>query len=322
MKVNGLHHVTAVTAQAQGNVDFYTGVLGMRMVKRTVNQDDVSAYHLFYADRVGNPGTDLTFFDWAAPPNRNGAGSIAHTALRVNGRESLEWWAHRLTEHGIDHAGITEFHGHAQIRFADPEGQQLALVDDAGAPGGEPWEESPVPAEHSIRGLFASTLIVRDAEQLAHVLTDVMGYEQSATYDTNDASAGGKMIVFEVNGGGAGNEIYVIEEPNAAPGRLGAGGVHHVAFRVDNAEVEQEWRQRLLQHGISVSHQIDRFYFQSIYFRVPGGALFEIATDGPGFATDEDEAHLGETLALPPFLEDRRAEIEAGLKPITYRVTA
>lgn len=318
MKVNGLHHVTAVTAQAQGNVDFYTGVLGMRMVKRTVNQDDVSAYHLFYADRVGNPGTDLTFFDWAAPPNRNGAGSISHTALRVSGRESLEWWAERLTQHGIAHSGISEFHGHAQIRFADPEGQQLSLVDDEGVPGGEPWEESPVPAEHAIRGLFASTLTVRDAAPLARVLTEVMGYEQTESYETG----AGTIHVFEVNGGGAGNELYVDEQPNAAPGRLGAGGVHHVAFRVDNPEVEREWRQRLLQNGISVSQQIDRFYFQSIYFRVPGGALFEIATDGPGFATDEDEEHLGETLALPPFLEPQRAEIEAGLKPITYRVTA
>ena len=155
MELNGLHHVTAVTSKAQANLSFYTQVLGMRLVKKTVNQDDVSAYHLFYADKLGSPGTDLTFFDWALGPNRNGPGSIANTALRVTSRAALDWWAEHLTRHGIEHSGIVGFHGHEMINFTDPEGQHLSLVNDEGAPGGGvPWEKSPVPAEYAIRRYY------------------------------------------------------------------------------------------------------------------------------------------------------------------------
>ena len=165
MKLNGLHHVTAVTAQAQANFTFYTQVLGMRLVKKTVNQDDVSAYHLFYADKLGSPGTDLTFFDWALGPNRNGPGSIAATALRVPSRAALEWWVGHLTKEGVKHSGMVDFHGHEVINFTDPEGQHLSLVNDQGAEGaGIPWEKSTIPAEYAIRGLYASTLIVRRIE--------------------------------------------------------------------------------------------------------------------------------------------------------------
>lgn len=316
MELHGLHHVTAVTGRAQANVNFYTQVLGMRLVKKTVNQDDVSAYHLFYGDEVGNPGTELTFFEWPhIGPNRNGPGSIAQTALRVSGREALRWWAQRLDEQGLVTSGLSEFHGHARLDFADPEGQPLALVDDGGAPGGTPWPRSPVPAEFGIRGLFASTLIVSQLEPTAFVLTEIMGYRQAAEYPSGQ-DTGGRTLVFALGEGGAGKELYVVEQPRQPYGQLGIGGVHHIAFRTPNKTEQAGWMERLHSMGLRTSGLVDRFYFQSLYFRIPGGILFEIATDGPGFATDEPAEHLGERLALPPFFESRRAQIEAGLIPI------
>lgn len=314
MKLNGLHHVTAVTSKAQENYYFYTQVLGMRLVKKTVNQDDVSAYHLFYADKLGTPGTDLTFFDWPLGPNRNGPGSIASTALRVPSHEALAWWADYLTQQGIEHSGLVSFHGREVINFTDPEGQHLSLVNDEGAAGGgTPWEKSPIPAEYAIRGLYAATLIVPRFDLTERVLTEVMGYERVVVYDTGSNE---RTAVYELDGGGAGKEIWVVEQPDRPQGRLGAGGVHHIAFRVADAEAQGYWRERLVSYGMGVSDFIDRFYFRSIYFRIPGGILFEIATDGPGFTADEDLETLGEKLALPPFLEPHRAGIEEGLKPI------
>jgi len=319
MKLNGLHHVTAVTAQAQANFTFYTQVLGMRLVKKTVNQDDVSAYHLFCADKVGSPGTDLTFFDWALGPNQNGPGSIAATALRVPSRVALEWWNGHLTQHGIKHSGIVDFHGHNLINFTDPEGQHLSLVNDEGAANaGIPWEKSPIPTEYAIRGLYASTLIVRQLDATAQILTEVMGYDRVAEYETGPNE---RTVVYELSGGGAGKEIWLVEQPHQPGGQLGAGGVHHIAFRVANSEEQSYWRERLLSFGLGVTDFIDRFYFRSIYFRIPGGMLFEIATDGPGFTADEDLESLGEQLALPPFLEPHRITIEAGLKPIATVLT-
>jgi glyoxalase family protein len=320
MKLNGLHHVTAVTAKAQENYNFYTQVLGMRLVKKSVNQDDVSAYHLFYADKLGTPGTDLTFFDWPIGPNRNGPGSIANTALRVPSHEALVWWVDHLTQQRLEHSGIVDFHGHEMINFTDPEGQHLSLVNDEGtAGGGTPWEKSPIPAEYAIRGLYASTLIVHQLDLTERVLTEVMGYERTADYETG---ANERTIVYELDGGGAGKEIWITEHPDQPYGQLGAGGVHHIAFRVADDEAQRYWRERLVSHGLGVTDFIDRFYFHSIYFRIPGGFLFEIATDGPGFAVDEDLETLGEQLALPPFLEPHRGKIEAGLKPIETAVIA
>ena len=320
MKLNGLHHVTAVTAKAQENLKFYSQVLGMRLVKKTVNQDDVSAYHLFYADKLGSPGTDLTFFDWAMMgPNRNGPGSIANTALRVPSREALLWWADRLTQQGLKHSGLVQFHSHDLLNFTDPEGQHLSLVNDEGAAdGGIPWEKSPIPPEYAIRGLYASTLIVRQLGLTEPVLTELMGYERAAEYETGPNE---RTVVFELDGGGAGRELWLVEQPDRPFGQLGAGGVHHIAFRVADQKTQRYWRQRLVSHGLGVSDFIDRFYFQSIYFRIPGGMLFEIATDGPGFTADEALETLGEQLALPPFLEPQRARIEAGLKPLATAVS-
>ncbi len=319
MELNGLHHVTAVTGKAQANVDFYTQVMGLRLVKKTVNQDDVSAYHLFYGDEIGHPGTELTFFEWPhMGPNRNGPGSIAQTALRVPGQEALEWWVKHLTQSGVQHKGIGEFHGHRLINLVDPEGQQLALVDDGRAPGGVPWPKSPVPPEYAIRGLFASTLVVRQLEPTALVLTKVMGYQLAAEYPSA-GNSGERTAVFALAEGGAGKELYVVEQPNRPNGQLGIGGVHHIAFRTPNGEEQVQWLERLHAAGLRTSGLVDRYYFQSLYFRIPGGILFEIATDGPGFAADEPAEHLGERLALPPFLEPRRAQIEAGLEPILFK---
>ncbi len=317
MELGGIHHVTAVTGDASRNVAFYTQALSMRLVKKTVNQDDVSAYHLFYADGAGSPGTDMTFFDWPqAGPTRSGVGTTATTALRVPGRAALDWWAERLDTYGIPHSGVTTPDGRARIAFADPEGQSLALVDDGGAPfDGAPWTESPVPPEMQIRGFDSVSLAVRTLAPTARVLTDVLGFHQTGEHAGGDGA--GRVAVFETGTGGPGATVYVAEQPGVPYAHVGIGGVHHVAFRTPDDVEHRAWRERIAAAGLRVTPEIDRFYFHSIYFREPGGILFEIATDGPGFATDEPVESLGASLALPPFLEGQRAAIEAGLQPIT-----
>jgi glyoxalase family protein len=317
MELGGIHHVTAVTGDASRNVAFYTQALGMRLVKKTVNQDDVSAYHLFYADGVGSPGTDLTFFDWPnAGPTRPGIGTTTRTSLRVPSRAALDAWAARLDSFGIPHSGVTQQNGRAAITFADPEGQPLALVDDGGAPfQGAPWAESPVSPEMQVRGFDTVTLAVRNLAPTAQVLTQVLGFQQTGVYVAEDGS--GDLHVFSTGSGGPGAEVHLVEQPGLPYARVGIGGVHHVAFRTPNDDEHRAWQERIAASGLRVTPQIDRFYFRSIYFREPGGVLFEIATDGPGFATDEPIESLGNALALPPFLEDQRAEIERGLRPIT-----
>jgi glyoxalase family protein len=314
MELTGLHHVTAITARAADNLKFYTQGLGMRLVKKTVNQDDVSAYHLFYADAKGSPGTDMTFFDWAQiGPNRPGVSAISGTAFRVASREALAYWAARFGELGIPHSEIEDVAGRATLRFTDPEGQNLRLVSDEGVPDGAPWDRSPVPVENGIRGLDGVTLTVRRAAPTAKVLTDVLGFRRTRDYQDE---SGNPVVIYETGPGGPGTEVHLAERPDLPISRQGAGGVHHVAFRTPNAEEQLAWERRLAEAGLRSSGQIDRFYFQSLYFREPNGILFELATDGPGFASDEDADHLGERLALPPFLEPQRARIEAGLKPL------
>ena len=317
MNLGGLHHLTAVTTRAAENVTFYTEVLGLRLVKKTVNQDDVSAYHLFYGDELGSPGTEVTFFDWPhlrSAPNHPGTGEVSATELRVRGRESLDWWAGRFAEHGVRHGGVEERDGRSFIDFFDPEGQRLRLADDGGegVPGGVPWEGAPVPQEFGIRGLGAVDLTVGDLGPTTWTLAEVLGFRLVGEYEED----GNRVALFEVGPGGPGATVRVVESPAAPQAHLGKGGVHHVAFRTPDEEEQRRWRERLREAGLGVTPQIDRYYFRSIYFREPGGVLFEIATDGPGFATDEDAAHLGEALSLPPFLEGRREEIEARLKSI------
>src|SRR3954471_4730042 len=314
MQLTGIHHLTAISAKPRENLAFYTGLLGMRLVKKTVNQDDVSAYHLFYADAKANPGTDLTFFDFPAAPERRGSNSISRTALRVAGEKSLGYWRDRLKQAGGHTRDVAEVDGRLTFPFEDGEGQRLVLVDDGGVGSAAPWEKSPVPAEHQIRGLGPIVLEVQDLAAIELVLTRVMNMRRVREYSVADQS--GRAHVFAMGEGGPAAELHVTEQRDVAVARQGAGGVHHVAFRTPDETQYHAWTQRLGELGIANSGEIDRFYFRSLYFREPNGILFEIATDGPGFATDEPLEALGEKLALPPFLEKRRAEIEAGLKPL------
>ncbi len=315
MQLHGIHHLTAVTADASGNHGFYTRVLGMRLVKKTVNQDDVSAYHLFYADGAASPGTDLTFFDWPVQPERRGANSIVRTALRVAGRAALDHWAARLDEAGVPHGEIRDGGGRLQLDFEDPEGQRLALVDDGGAGPSHPWARSTVPEALQIRGLGPITISVRDLAPSGRFLTEVMAMRRFRSFVAQDAP-GATVHVFEMGEGGPAAELHVRVEPDLAPSQPGAGSVHHVAFRVRDDEYAP-WVERLRQLRIPSSGPVDRFYFRSLYTREPNGILYEIATDGPGFATDEPMETLGERLSLPPFLEPQRAAIEGNLKPLS-----
>ena len=315
--LTGIHHLTAVSAQIRLNHRFYTRVMGMRLVKRSVNQDDVSAYHLFYADGIGSPGTDLTFFDWKVPPEQRGTHSIVRTHLRVRSRASLEWWADRLRQHAgsesLEVGAIGSEMERDVLPFEDPEGQRLALVVDGGA-GDEPtpWDQSPVPPEHQIRGLGPIVLSVPSLVPTRVVLTEVMGMTESGPH-TLDSTP---VHVFSMGGGGPHAEVHVRVEPGKPPARPGAGGVHHVAFRTPDQDSYDAWASRLRELGIANSGKVDRYYFQSLYFREPNGILFEIATDGPGFDVDEPLEEMGERIALPPFLEPRRDEIVKGLVPL------
>ena len=329
LSLQGIHHVTAITGHAPANLDFYTRVLRLRLVKKTVNQDDVSAYHLFYGDEIGSPGTEVTFFDWPnAAPRRDGAGTIAAFSLRVPDENALDWWAARFKNEGVDSVRETR-NGRAILNFTDTENQQLSFVV-APKPENVPVSyignnrnngdnvANGLPPQMAIRGLGPVTIAVRKLEPTARLLTELLNFQHSAIYEQNVAAAHRalKVSVFETGPGGAAAELHVIEWPDAPNGFSGIGGVHHVAFRAPNDEEHRQWQMRLSRAATGVTPVIDRFYFKSIYFREPGGVLFEIATDGPGFATDEDRAHLGERLSLPPFLEARRAQIEAGLQPL------
>ena len=295
LQLTGIHHLTAVTARAADNYAFYTQTLGMRLVKKTVNQDDVRAYHLFYADGLATPGSDLTFFDWpTVPREQRGSHTITRTGLRVGSADSLAWWAERFAQLGVKHGEITERDGRATLDFEDFEGQRLSLIDDGGAGEGTPWPDSPVPAAHQIRGLGPITMTVTQlAEAPQH-----------------------SVHVFTMAGEGPAAELHVAVRPDLPYARPGAGGVHHVAFRVPNQAEHSAWEVRLRSVGIQTSGIVERYYFRSIYFREPNGILFELATDGPGFTVDEPLETLGRELALPPFLEPRRADIEAHLKPL------
>jgi glyoxalase family protein len=316
MQLTGIHHLTAVTGDVRENHRFYTQVLGMRLVKRSVNQDDVTAYHLFYADAIGSPGSDVTFFDWPLPRERRGTHSIVRTHLRVTGGEALAWWAERFQEMEIAAGPVAERDGRLTLDFEDREGQRLTLIDDGGAGDPpRPWDRSPVPAEMQVRGLGPITISVPDLGPTDAVLTRVMGLRPVREYPSPD-DPHDRVHVYEMGEGGPHAELHVAVQPALSPGRLGAGGVHHVAFRTPNEEEYHAWTERLRSLGVQNSGEIDRYYFRSLYFREPNGVLFEIATDGPGFAVDENPATLGEHVVLPPFLEPHRARIVAGLKPI------
>jgi glyoxalase family protein len=307
MRVKGFHHLTAITADAPRNHHFYTEVLGLRLVKKTVNQDDTSAYHLFYADGVGTPGTDITFFDWPAPRERRGTHCVCRTGFRVRGANAFDWWAKRLQLAGVAFDQPMEKLGRLTLDFEDFEGQRLSLVADESNTEAHPWAKSPVPAEHQIHGLGPITLSVPDLLPTDAVITSAMGMVKKAEF--------ANIHIYEMDAAGPVAELHVEVDKGMPPAQQGAGGVHHVAFNIPSADYDA-WTKRLKGLAIPNSGPVDRFWFKSLYFREPNGVLFELATDGPGFATDESIKNLGKTLSLPPFLEPRRKQIEAGLKPL------
>jgi glyoxalase family protein len=314
MQLTGIHHLTAITANTTTNHNFYTQTLGLRLVKKTVNQDDTSAYHLFYADGLASPGTDLTFFDWPMPPEGRGTHSIARTGLRVT-PASLPWWQQRFTDLNVSHKPIVDRDGRPTLDFEDPEGQRLTLVADDMSTPAHPWDNSPVPREHQIRGLGPITLSVPDLRLTDLVLREVMNMRHVSEY-TAPAPTAVQVHVYEMADGGPSAQLHVAVEPDAPPVSQGAGGVHHVAFRTPTYDQYDAWVQRLADLRIPNSGPVDRFYFRSLYFREPNGILFEIATDEPGFTADEPLETLGQKLSLPPFLEPQRKSIESNLHPI------
>ncbi|MBD9373375.1 ring-cleaving dioxygenase [Rhizobium sp. ARZ01] len=314
MQLTGIHHLTAITANAPENLRFYTQTLGLRLVKKTVNQDDTSAYHLFYADGLASPGTDLTFFDWPVGRERRGTHSVSRTGLRVGSLETLKWWKARFAELNVNAGEIRELGGRQTLDFEDGEGQRFRLtVDDTGAPS-HPWAKSPVPAEHQIKGLGPITMSVPDITNTETILVQVMNMTETSKYPSPDGT--GEVHVFSMGAGGPAAELHVAVEPGLEAAHQGAGAVHHVAFRVPDVEALHAWTERIHGFRVPSSGEVERYYFRSLYFREPNGVLFELATDGPGFAVDEPLEKLGETLSLPPFLEPRRAQIEARLKPL------
>jgi glyoxalase family protein len=317
MQLHGVHHVTAVTGEVKLNKQFYTETLGLRLVKKSVNQDDVSAYHMFYADKLGSPGTDMTFFDWPqTAQNVRGTDSISNTLFRVNGQAALEYWLQRFETNGVKNSGIEQFDGRSILRFEDPEEQRLALVDDQGAEfEGEVWDRVEIPPGFALRGFYAVELTVPRLAQMEPIFSRLLEFEKAREVPGID-NPNQKVSIYTMDGGGPGKELHIIEVAGARPGFLGRGGVHHVAFRLRDDQEQQEWLRYLNDSGVPNSGLVDRYYFKSVYFRISRGILFELATDGPGFASDEPLATLGERLALPPFLEPRRREIEANLKPV------
>jgi len=333
LTLTGLHHISAITGDTARNVTFYTQTLGLRLIKQTVNQDDVSAYHLFYGDEIGHPGTEVTFFDFpGAAPNRPGVGMIHEIALHVPDHAALEWWREHLAKVALpprdaDALTIVDRGGRLALPFADPDGLRVALVADpnetADARNWRPWPASPIPPAVAIRGLASVTVQVARLELTAKLLTEVLNFRQTGEYTDDEGLYGGAPItVFSTAEGGLGAEVHLVARPELQRGSPGVGGVHHVAFRTPDDPQQVAWRERLVDAGVGVTEVIDRFYFHSLYFREPGHALFEIATDGPGFTADEDIAHLGERLSLPPFLAPYRREIEAQLHPLMQTTEA
>ena len=308
---SGIHHVTAISGEPQRNVDFYVGLLGLRLVKKTVNFDDPGTYHLYYGDGAGSPGSIMTFFPWAGAPNgRVGAGQLTVTSFSFPA-SSLGYWTERLVEGGVRFEKPEDRFGETVLRFPDPDGLRLELVaaaDDAR----EGWVGGTVPAEHAVRGFHHVTLLSSDPAGTAELMTGTLGFRQ-----TGEAEG---RTRFEAGEGGPGNTVDVANGSGFPRGTMGVGTVHHVAFRVPDEEAQLELRERVAALGYNVTPVLDRNYFRSIYFREPGGVLFEIATDPPGFAADEDREHLGESLKLPPWLEPRREELE-GMLP-SLRVPA
>ena len=306
----GIHHVTAIATDPQVNHDFYSGVLGLRLVKKTVNFDDPGTYHLYYGDGLGRPGTIMTFFPWpGARRGSRGTGQATATAFAVP-LGSLEFWRSRLTAEGVVTDDSSRRFDQAVLTFLDPDGLKIELVETPTTEVEKSWSGSPVPAETSVRGFFGVTLDQRSVDPTRRFLEEVLGF--------SFVGSEGVRHRFRAEGSdGAGRILDILVPSDAGAGRIAAGTVHHVAWRVDDDVAETAWRERLIEAGFQVSPVMDRQYFHSIYFREPGGVLFEIATDPPGFTRDEDETELGTGLMLPPWLEDGRGQIEDALPTLS-----
>lgn len=300
--IQGIHHVTAIATDPQTNLDFYARVLGLRLVKKTVNFDDPGTYHFYFADEVGTPGTVITFFPWpGASRGSRGTGQVESTAFSVP-PGSTDFWLDHLRQHHVPAEMAGERFGETVIRFLDPDGLQLELIGSAVTGAGEPWRQGGVPLEAAIRGVHSVSAALEGFERTARLLTELFGY-RLVQQELN-------RFRFAPNREGTIGKVDLVCLPDSHPGRVGAGSVHHIAFRVPDDEAQRQWRTRLVDAGFNVSPVLDRDYFHSIYFREPGGILFELATDTPGFATDEPLEQLGQKLKLPKRLEPHRAQIE------------
>ncbi|MET3687387.1 glyoxalase family protein [Priestia megaterium] len=319
MELLGLHHVSILTGKAEKNYQFFTKVLGMRLVKKTVNQDNTQSYHLFYADGEGTPGTEVTFFDIPGlARTHQGSSDISTVSLRVKSTDSLYFWKERFEQYGVEYEEIAKRANRDTLAFKDYEGTRLLLVADNGEKGvraGVPWEREDIPLEHAIIGLGPVTLTVGAAEPTVDVLTNIMGFRYVSSYPSFVENQE-DILVYATGEGGSGAEVHIETRPDLPKVRLGRGGVHHVAFRVPNEEEYNKWAARLNENSLPNSGKVERYYFKALYFREPNGILFELSTDTPGFATDEPLETMGQTLALPPFLEPKRKEIEEKLRPL------
>jgi len=302
--VHGIHHVTVIAGDPVENLAFYNKTLGMRLVKKSVNQDAPDTYHLFFADGAGNPGSDLTFFPWPKmSPGFNGVGLATEVPMAVS-VGSIDYWLPRLKEHGVEVGPVEERFGEKTLPFTDPHGLRLALVETNDERDFVPWQDSPVPVEYQIQGMHTVRLWERELAPTEKLL-NILGF----TKTSEDKG----WHRYAVDGGGSGKIVEVREIPEGRRGMWGPGIVHHVAWRVNDTEEEMAVQRKVAAAGLAPTGQIDRFWFKSVYFKEPGGVLFELATDGPGFSVDEDPDKLGEQLILPPWLEPGRAEIEAAL---------
>jgi len=312
--IPGIHHVTAIATDPQANVDFYTQVLGLRLVKRTVNFDDPGTYHLYFGDTTGRPGTIMTFFPWpGARRGRRGAGQATVTGFSIPA-DAVGYWSDRLQQLGVDHQPAMRRLDEEVLTVLDPDGLMLELVASGSEDGREPWLDGPIPPAHAIRGFSGVTLEERALAPTASLLTDVLGF--------SIAAASGSRTRFTAHDAGHASVVDVVERDDAPTGLVAAGTVHHVAWRVPDDDAQASWRARLADAGVDVTPVQDRCYFRSIYFREPGGVLFEIATDVPGFTVDEVPERLGEELRLPPWLEPHRERIVQTLPPLSSDVAS
>lgn len=309
LRLPGIHHITAICGDPQRNLDFYSGLLGLRLVKKTVNFDDPGTYHLYYGDGVGSPGTIMTFFAWILPPMvranaRQGTGQVIATPFWIPAA-STDFWLERLAAAAVDFDGPEQRFDELVISLHDPDGLPLELVARPGAVLRATWTDGPVPAEHAIRGFSGAACCLQGYERTERLLTESMGFRE--------VGRDGSRFRFQVGEGGDTAMIDLLCRPEGEPGRMGIGAVHHIAWRARTAEEQREWRGVLAGAGLDVTPVLDRKYFTSIYYREPGGVLFELATDPPGFTADESPEELGTNLKLPSWLESRRARLEARL---------